>query len=81
MSAAELKLIQWQALFLNISNVNRKILIKTEELEKSIDRLLHHSHMINILGDSYRLKEKKEEGMVDSDLYKFKARKPIKGVN
>jgi hypothetical protein len=35
--------------------------------------------VINILGDSYRLKEKKEEGMVDSDLYKFKAKKSIKG--
>jgi len=33
-----------------------------------------------MLGDSYRLKEKKEEGLVDSDLYKFKTAKSIKGV-
>ncbi len=62
---------QWSGIFANDKVVTTAIL----------DRLLHHSHVINILGDSYRLKEKKEEGMVDSDLYKFKARKPIKGVN
>ena len=45
-----------------------------------LDRLLHHSHVINILGDSYRLKEKKEEGLVDSDLYKFQTKKSVKGV-
>ena len=45
-----------------------------------LDRLLHHSHVINILGDSYRLKEKKEEGMIDSDIYKFKPQKTVKGV-
>ena len=44
-----------------------------------LDRLLHHSHVINIIGDSYRLKEKKEEGMIDSDLYKFKIPKLVKG--
>ena len=36
-----------------------------------LDRLLHHSHIINIQGDSYRLKEKKESGVINSDLYKF----------
>ena len=30
-----------------------------------LERLLHHSHVINILGDSYRLKEKKKKGMVN----------------
>ncbi|MHB0994711.1 MAG: ATP-binding protein [Sulfurovum sp.] len=62
---------QWSGIFANDKVVTTAIL----------DRLLHHSHVINILGDSYRLKEKKEEGMVDSDLYKFKAKKSIKGVN
>ncbi len=61
---------QWSGIFANDKVVTTAIL----------DRLLHHSHVINILGDSYRLKEKKEEGLVDSDLYKFKAPKSIKGV-
>jgi len=60
---------QWSGIFANDKVVTTAIL----------DRLLHHSHVINILGDSYRLKEKKEEGLVDSDLYKFKAQKSIKG--
>lgn len=29
-----------------------------------LDRLLHHSHVINIRGDSYRLREKKRAGLV-----------------
>jgi len=37
-----------------------------------LDRLLHHSHIINIQGDSYRLKEKKESGIINSDLYTLK---------
>jgi DNA replication protein DnaC len=61
---------QWSGIFANDKVVTTAIL----------DRLLHHSHIINILGDSYRLKEKKEEGLVDSDLYKFKAPKSQKGV-
>ena len=36
-----------------------------------LDRVLHHSHIINIQGDSYRLKEKKEAGIINSDIYKF----------
>ena len=39
-----------------------------------LDRLLHHSHIINIQGDSYRLKEKKEKGLLHSGLYKFEAK-------
>lgn len=35
-----------------------------------LDRVLHHSHIINIQGDSYRLKEKKEMGQIGSDLFK-----------
>ena len=35
-----------------------------------LDRVLHHSHIINIQGDSYRLKEKKETGQIGSDLFK-----------
>jgi len=59
---------QWSGIFANDKVVTTAIL----------DRLLHHSHVINILGDSYRLKEKKEEGLVDSDLYKFQSKKLIK---
>ena len=59
---------QWSGIFANDKVVTTAIL----------DRLLHHSHIINILGDSYRLKEKKEEGLVDSDLYKFQSKKSIK---
>lgn len=35
-----------------------------------LDRVLHHSHIINIQGDSYRLKEKKEMGQIGSDIFK-----------
>jgi DNA replication protein DnaC len=28
-----------------------------------LDRLLHHSHVITIRGDSYRLKEKRRSGL------------------
>ena len=28
-----------------------------------LDRLLHHSHVLNIRGESYRLKEKREAGL------------------
>ena len=36
-----------------------------------LDRILHHSYVINIQGESYRLKEKKESGIINSDIYKF----------
>jgi len=36
-----------------------------------LDRVLHHSHIINIQGDSYRLKEKKDQGIINSDIYKI----------
>jgi DNA replication protein DnaC len=31
-----------------------------------LDRLLHHSHVITIRGDSYRLKEKRRSGLLQS---------------
>lgn len=39
-----------------------------------LDRVLHHSHIINIQGESYRLKEKKDSGVLGSDIYKFGAK-------
>ncbi len=30
-----------------------------------LDRLLHHSHVITIRGDSYRLREKRRSGLVN----------------
>ena len=29
-----------------------------------LDRLLHHSHVVTIRGDSYRLREKRRSGLV-----------------
>jgi hypothetical protein len=29
-----------------------------------LDRLLHHSHVITIRGDSYRLREKRRSGLI-----------------
>ncbi|HEY8342883.1 MAG TPA: ATP-binding protein, partial [Calditerricola sp.] len=31
-----------------------------------LDRLLHHSHVINIRGESYRLREKRRSGLLRS---------------
>lgn len=31
-----------------------------------LDRLLHHAHIITIKGESYRLKEKRKAGLIDS---------------
>ena len=33
-----------------------------------LDRLLHHSHVLNIRGESYRLKEKREAGLFSHSL-------------
>ena len=44
-----------------------------------LDRVLHHSHVINIQGDSYRLKEKRESN-INSDIYKFGAKSSTKIV-
>lgn len=56
---------QWSGIFANDKVVTTAIL----------DRLLHHSHVINILGDSYRLKEKKEDQKNGLDLYEFDPKK------
>ena len=44
-----------------------------------LDRVLHHSHIINIQGDSYRLKEKKQTGVLHSEIYKFEAKSSNQG--
>lgn len=31
-----------------------------------LDRLLHHSHVINIRGESYRLREKRRSGLLQN---------------
>ncbi len=56
---------KWTAIFANDKVVTTAIL----------DRVLHHSHIINIQGDSYRLKEKKEAGLFNSDLLNNKEKK------
>lgn len=40
-----------------------------------LDRIIHHSHIINIQGESYRLKEKKDSGILGSEIYKARASK------
>jgi DNA replication protein DnaC len=42
-----------------------------------LDRILHHSHIINIQGESYRLKEHKEAKKIDLDLFKNNTKKDI----
>lgn len=61
---------QWASVFANDKVVTTAIL----------DRVLHHSHVINILGDSYRLKEKKESGELDLNLFKVNSKSSKKGV-
>ena len=37
------------------------------ELDSAVlDRLLHHSHVLNIRGESYRLREKRQAGLFPS---------------
>jgi DNA replication protein DnaC len=44
----------------------KEILNNDEALTTAIlDRLIHHSHIINIQGESYRLKQKKKAGILD----------------
>ena len=31
-----------------------------------LDRLLHHSHVLTVRGDSYRLREKRRSGLINS---------------
>jgi DNA replication protein DnaC len=43
----------------------KEVLNNDEALTTAIlDRLIHHSHLINITGESYRLKQKKEAGLI-----------------
>ena len=60
--------LQWTQVFAGDKIVTTAIL----------DRVLHHSHIINIEGDSYRLKEKKDQGIINSDIYKFGAKSSTK---
>ena len=34
-----------------------------------LDRLLHHSHVLNIRGENYRLKDKRQAGLFPSQQY------------
>lgn len=34
----------------------------------TLDRLLHHSHVLTIRGDSYRLREKRRSGLLKAPL-------------
>jgi DNA replication protein DnaC len=43
-----------------------------------LDRLLHHSHVISIRGESYRLREKKRAGLFGSPAQAEKPAKPAK---
>ena len=36
-----------------------------------LDRLLHHSHVLNIRGESYRLKEKRQSGLLGAGHHAF----------
>jgi len=43
----------------------KEILNNDEALTAAIlDRLIHHSHIINIQGESYRLKQKRKAGIL-----------------
>lgn len=44
----------------------KEVLNNDEALTAAIlDRLIHHSHLINVTGESYRLKQKREAGLLD----------------
>jgi len=44
----------------------KEVLNSDEALTTAIlDRLIHHSHLINVPGESYRLKQKREAGLLD----------------
>lgn len=46
-----------------------------------LDRLLHHSHLVQIQGESYRLKEKRKAGIVANLYYKSEKLQPGVGQN
>ena len=43
----------------------------------ALDRLLHHSHVLNIRGKSYRLKDKRQAGIFPSHLLLDPAAEPF----
>ena len=46
-----------------------RLLRLTEDLldiEEALHKLLHHSHVLNIRGESYRLKDKRQTGLLTS---------------
>ena len=44
----------------------KEVLNNDEALTTAIlDRLIHYSHLINVTGESYRLKQKREAGLLD----------------
>ncbi len=42
--------------------------INRESATAILDRLLHHSHVLKIRGESYRLKGKRQSGLLTSQL-------------
>ena len=40
--------------------------LRKARAEHNLDRLLHHSHVLNIRGESYRLREKRHAGLFSS---------------
>ena len=46
---------QWGQIFAN----------DTAPTSAMLDRILHHSHILQIKGESYRIKEKKQAGLMD----------------
>jgi len=51
----------------NLSFTKWKEVLNNDEVLTTaiLDRLIHHSHLINITGESYRLKQKREAGLLD----------------
>ena len=43
-----------------------ELLVNTVITSTILDRLLHHSHALNIRGENYRLREKREAGIFSS---------------
>ena len=44
----------------------KEVLNNDEALTTAIlDRLIHHSYLINVMGESYRLKQKREAGLLN----------------
>ena len=54
----------------NLSFIRWKEVLNNDEglTTAILDRLIHHSYIINIKGDSYRLRQKKKAGLIDFNL-------------